>query len=228
MSATEIELEPQVPPSRRHRHQPTSPCTEPAGEAVADEVAGDSSPTPPATEPGSPAASTESGAQPGIAPTKPRRRALRATAVGFPWEVSPLTQFPMVELLAEIDRRHARARVLLAERKRILAQMATLEAEMEIVGPKECAEAAAHSQEPRPRRQRARNSVSLADALALAVEVRATVSPAEAAQLVLSNGYQSAAKNFGMVVANALGKDTRFKRVGRGRYERVAEQGAPV
>ena len=131
----------------------------------------------------------------------------------------------MAELLAEIDRRHARAKVLLAERKRILAQMATLEAELRIVVPNfPSAEPAGQVARggPPPRRQRARNSISLADALALAVEVRATVSPAEAAQLVLSNGYQSMAKNFGMVVANALGKDQRFKRVARGRYERVA------
>jgi len=131
----------------------------------------------------------------------------------------------MGELLAEIDRRHARAEALLAERDRILAQMTTIEAEMGIVGPKALAPAPAGQPalaEPRPRRQPAKNSVSLADALALAVEVRATVSPAEAAQLVQSNGYQSTAKNFGMVVANALSKDARFKRIGRGRYERVA------
>jgi len=55
----------------------------------------------------------------------------------------------------------------------------------------------------------------------MAVEPRATVTPAEAAQLVRSNGYQSTAKNFGMVVANALAKDARFARRGRGHYERV-------
>ena len=184
----------------------------------------------PATpEPPPPAANADQAVQPGLAPTKPRRRALRATAVGFPWEVSPLAQFPMVELLAEIDRRPARARVLLAERKRILAQMATLEAELRIIRPNECGAAPTGEPalaEPRPRRQPARNSISLADALALAVEVRATVSPAEAAQLVLSNGYQSTAKNFGMVVANALAKDERFRRVGRGRYERVTSPGS--
>jgi hypothetical protein len=149
------------------------------------------------------------------------RRARPPKAGGFPWEVSPLAQFPMAELLAEIDRRHARARMLIAERQRILAQMAALEAEMGMVQPAGASAAPTRRPAPAEPRQRARNSVSLADALALAIEVRATVSPAEAAQLVLSNGYQSTAKNFGVVVANALAKDQRFKRVERGRHERV-------
>ncbi|HZL98690.1 MAG TPA: hypothetical protein VFD43_00430 [Planctomycetota bacterium] len=129
----------------------------------------------------------------------------------------------MAELLDEIDRRHARAKVLIAERRRILARMAALEAEMGIVAPADRSAAPAFrpALEGSPRRQRARNSTSLADALAQAVEPRATISPAEAAQLVLSNGYRSTAKTFGMVVANALAKDQRFRRVGRGRYERV-------
>ena len=106
-----------------------------------------------------------------------------------------------------------------------MAKMAVLEAEMGIVGPTDGSLAAAPlpTVVERPRRQRAKNSVSLADALAMAIEPRATVSPAEAAQLVLSNGYQSTAKNFGMVVANALAKDARFARRSRGLYERVAE-----
>jgi hypothetical protein len=56
----------------------------------------------------------------------------------------------------------------------------------------------------------------------MAVEVRATITPTEAAQLVLANGYRSTSKNFGMMVANALAKDARFRRVSRGIYERVS------
>jgi len=63
-------------------------------------------------------------AEPAVTRATPGRRAPRAKAVGFPWEVSPLAQFPMAELLAEVDPRHARARALLAEGERILAQMA--------------------------------------------------------------------------------------------------------
>jgi len=138
-------------------------------------------------------------------------------------EAWPLAKFPMDELLDEIDRRHARARVLTAERGRILPQMAELDAEMGIAVRPDRAAVPADGPlpAPSPRRPRAKNSVSLADALALAVEVRATVSPADAAQLALSNGYQSTAKNFGMVVANALAKDARFARRSRGQYERI-------
>lgn len=158
------------------------------------------------------------------APT-PRQRAPRSPRAtsGFPWEASPLAKFPMAELLAEIDARHARAEQLRAEAERVTAEMTAIEGELAAMGveveagpaPRVQREAAA------PRQPRPRNTVSLADALALAVEVRAVVSPTEAAQLVQSNGYQSTAQNFGMVVANALSKDSRFKRVNRGRYERV-------
>jgi hypothetical protein len=70
-------------------------------------------------------------------------------------------------------------------------------------------------------RQRARNAVSLADALAQCMEVRAVVTPAEAADMVLKNGYTSTSKNLGMMVSNALARDPRFRRVSRGQYERI-------
>ncbi|HTE04921.1 MAG TPA: hypothetical protein VK824_01910 [Planctomycetota bacterium] len=75
--------------------------------------------------------------------------------------------------------------------------------------------------EPRQKRARAKNAVSLADALAQCMEVRAVVTPAEAAEMVLRNGYTSTSKNLGMMVSNALARDTRFKRVSRGQYERI-------
>jgi hypothetical protein len=75
---------------------------------------------------------------------------------------------------------------------------------------------------PRPKRTRARNAVSLADALAQSMEIRAVVTPAEAAEMVLRNGYTSTSKNLGMMVSNALARDPRFHRVSRGQYERIA------
>ena len=53
------------------------------------------------------------------------------------------------------------------------------------------------------------------------MDVRAVVSPKEAGALVLSNGYNTTSKTFNMMVSNALATDTRFKRIGRGQYERV-------
>ncbi len=70
-------------------------------------------------------------------------------------------------------------------------------------------------------RRRAKNDMSLAEAIVQAVEKGAVVSPKEASALVKANGYKSSSPNFGMMVANSLAKDKRFKRKGRGEYERV-------
>ncbi len=70
-------------------------------------------------------------------------------------------------------------------------------------------------------RRRAKNDMSLAEAIVQAVEKGAVVSPKEASALVKANGYKSSSPNFGMMVANSLAKDARFKRKGRGEYERV-------
>ena len=67
-----------------------------------------------------------------------------------------------------------------------------------------------------------RNKQSLGDALASAIKTGTVVSPAEASKRVRANGYKSTAKNFGVVVAIRLANDKRFRRKGRGQYERVA------
>ncbi len=59
------------------------------------------------------------------------------------------------------------------------------------------------------------------DAIVAAMEVGAVVSPKEAAELVLTNGFQTTSKNFNMMVSNALAKDKRSKRQGPGQYERI-------
>lgn len=161
-------------------------------------------------------------------PARPKRPRRPATPSGFPWERSPLAQFSMAELLAEIDARREQAARLERERDRILQEMATIETELAAMGiavgegaqpAAQRAPAAATS--AAPRRPRARNSVTLADAIAMAVEPGATVSPFEAMQLVLSNGFVTHSKSFNVQVTNALSKDPRFRRTGRGQYERV-------
>ena len=175
----------------------------------------------PAVEPPVPAPT-----EPSPARTKRQRRP--AATSGFPWERSPLAQFSMAELLAEIDARRAQAARLERERESILEQMAAIEAELAAMGiavggAQPAAQLApVATAPPAPRRPRARNSVTLADAIALAVEPGATVSPAEAMQLVLSNGFVTNSKSFNVQVTNALSKDPRFRRTGRGQYERIA------
>jgi hypothetical protein len=229
MSDTQVETEPETTPSKppraRRRVQPApqpSDAETPAPEGHAVEA----EPEPPvaaapADEPAPAAAES--------APDRPARRTHRASsASGFPWERSPLAEFTVAELLGEVEARRSRAARLGAERDRIVAEMARIEAELAAMGASVDGSAAPSLSLPRnaPRRPRARNSVSLADAIAMAVEPRAVVSPAEAVRLVLANGYVTTAGRFSMIVANALSKDGRFKRIGRGQYERIHEAGA--
>jgi hypothetical protein len=137
----------------------------------------------------------------------------------------PLESLTTEQLTRELKRRQSLLGQLTARRGRLLRQLKDLDDRIaqlggsvqEVRGVTAPGRAAGGG----PKRSRARNPVSLPDAIAMAVEVRATITPTEAAQLVLRNGYRSTSKNFGMMVANALAKDPRFRRVSRGVYERV-------
>ncbi len=160
-------------------------------------------------------------------PPAPTRRARREPAptpsVGFPWEVSPLASVPMADLLAEVDRRRRRAAAIVRKCERLRDEIARIDGElagMREEGPAEEAGPGPRAAE-RLRVLRAENAVTLSDAIAMAVEVRASVTPAEAAKLVLANGYRTASKTFGVAVATTLAKHPGFKRLGRGRYQNV-------
>jgi hypothetical protein len=139
----------------------------------------------------------------------------------------PLEALTTGQLTRELKRRQSLLRQLVSRRDRILRQLKELERQIaehggfQEAGPGDSQRGKAPDAS-RPRRTRARNAVSLPDAIAMAVEVRATITPTEAAPLVLANGYRSTSKNFGMMVAKALAKDARFRRVSRGIYERVS------
>jgi len=181
----------------------------------------------PAEEPR--AEATETAQAPAVA--RPRRR---------PTEVHSISQLTTDEIVAELDRRERRTRQLLSRQETLRTELAGLEQQLADIGDSlpelEAAARAlpagrapragdAEPAAPRPRRRsgpRARNALSLADAIAAAVEVRAQITPAEAAELVRSNGYVTNASKFTMTVANALAKDTRFRRLARGIYERIA------
>jgi hypothetical protein len=66
--------------------------------------------------------------------------------------------------------------------------------------------------------KRAKNELSLVEAIVKGVRAGSTVSPADAGAAARKVGYKSSSPNFGMMVANALAKDSRFKRIGRGQY----------
>jgi len=136
------------------------------------------------------------------------------------------------DLQAELLRREKTVRDLANRRDKLARELAELDRELAELGaptaptPRRRAAAegdalSADGSALRVPRARARNAVSLADALAQCMEIRAVVTPAEAAEMVIKNGYTSTSKNLGMMVSNALARDPRFKRVSRGQYERV-------
>jgi hypothetical protein len=137
----------------------------------------------------------------------------------------PLESLTTEQLTRELKRRQSLLGQLTARRGRLVRQLKELDERIaELGGSVQEDRGATPRGRPasaRPKRTRARNAVSLPDAIAMAVEVRATITPTEAAHLVLRNGYRSTSKNFGMMVANALAKDPRFRRVSRGVYERM-------
>jgi len=124
------------------------------------------------------------------------------------------------ELQAELSRRQKSARSLTARRERIQNELRAIENELALLGGARRPLAAPVA--PVPRGPRARNKQSLADALASAVSIGSVVSPAEVAERVRQAGYASGARTFGMMVATALAKDRRWKRLSRGQYERIA------
>ncbi|GJM20318.1 MAG: hypothetical protein DHS20C15_02330 [Planctomycetota bacterium] len=132
-----------------------------------------------------------------------------------------LNNISTAELNAEIARREKARPKLEARRKALLAELDEIDAELGGSAPRR----SGNKPGPKPGstgRRRAKNEISLGDALAQAMEVRAVVSPSEAADYVKKNGYKTTSKNFNMMVSNALAKDPRFKRLSRGQYERIA------
>lgn len=133
-----------------------------------------------------------------------------------------LKKIDTAELQRELSRRSRNAEKLMAKRNRLAAELAEIDAELKALGQTPAPVRSTGRRGGATGRTRAKNDMPLADAIAAAMEVRAEVTPKEAAELVKSNGYQTTSKNFGMMVSNALAKDKRFKRISRGLYQRIA------
>jgi hypothetical protein len=133
-------------------------------------------------------------------------------------------------LRRELERRRRGVESLLARRDALRAEIAELDAQIRELSDEQprAARGRGRGQGHGDRRSarlalpRPKNAMSLPDAIAVEVEVGDSITPAEAAKRVLASGYQTTAKTFTMVVANALSKDKRFKRLGRGKYERAS------
>ena len=131
-----------------------------------------------------------------------------------------LATLSTAELQAELARRAKSGSKLQAKRDKLAQELAALDAELSGLG----ITTGSAPKRGRPKgsgRTRSKNSISLPDAVAAAMDVGAEASPAEMATLVQKNGYQTTAAKFGMMVSNAMAKDERFKRLGRGLYKRV-------
>ena len=127
------------------------------------------------------------------------------------------------EIHRELDRRQRALDALVAKRAKLIAELADLDAQIrELQGEDRPVQRAETRHRPATLAlPRLKNSLSLPDAIALEAEVGEVVTPAESAKRVLTSGYQSNAVRFETVVASAMSKHDGFRRVGRGRYERV-------
>jgi hypothetical protein len=142
------------------------------------------------------------------------------------------------ELRRELERRQKAAGRIAARRDKLARKLAQLDAELADLGGSPSARRGRKpgrkpgrrpGRKPGRRpgatagsRKRPRNALTLPDAIAAAMDKGAVISPAEAAGLVKTNGYKTTSKTFNISVSQALTKDKRFKRVGRGQYEKVS------
>lgn len=130
-------------------------------------------------------------------------------------------------LRRELDRRQKGLQALIAKRAHLAQELAALDAQLAVLQGTDRASRATRTPPggrggpARLALPRQKNSISLPDAVALEAEVGQIVTPPEIARRVLASGYQTQSKTFTAMITNVLSKDARFRRVGRGRYERV-------
>ena len=120
---------------------------------------------------------------------------------------SSLSAIPVTTLQAEIRRRQRSVTPLTRRREKLLAKLATLDAQIRELG----------GNVPGGR-VRPQNSTNLAEGLAAVLKGK-TMGVSEAADAVLKAGYQTNAANFRTIVNQTLIKNrSMFKKVGRGQY----------
>jgi hypothetical protein len=136
----------------------------------------------------------------------------RNTRIRTDMAKSDLTDMSITQLQSEIKRREKFTRSLQRRREKLLQQLAEVEAEIATHG--------ALSGGGRGGR-RPRNESNLPEAL-VGVLSGKTMSVTEAAEAVQKAGYITTSPNFRTIVNQALIRDKRFKRVGRGQYTAAA------
>ncbi|MDX2116285.1 MAG: hypothetical protein SFZ24_11800 [Planctomycetota bacterium] len=129
---------------------------------------------------------------------------------------SSLDTLSIADLQRELRRRERTAgravQKLERKRARLVDQLSEIDAQIAQLGGGRRGRSADGGGRLRPR-----NDSNLVEALAK-VLASATMSVTEVAEAVQRAGYQTTSPNFRTIVNQALIKDKRFKRVGRGKY----------
>lgn len=136
----------------------------------------------------------------------------------------------MQQLIAELRRRERDLGKLQSRRDKLASELDSLDNEIAEIAAVVGGSATSGPRRGRPRgrpargvtasgapRRRPQNSQTLEDALAGALKGR-TMGVSEAADAVLSGGYQTSAENFRTIVNQTLIRSDRFKKVARGQY----------
>jgi hypothetical protein len=122
---------------------------------------------------------------------------------------SHLSSIPEALLRAEIARRQRASSQLINKRKKLLAKLADLDAQIRAAG---AAVSGAGG------RVRPRNETNLTDAMRAVLKGK-TMGVSEVAEAVVTAGYRTNAANFRVIVNQTLLKNKSiFKKLGRGRY----------
>jgi hypothetical protein len=128
-----------------------------------------------------------------------------------------LEKVTVEELKKEIARRQRGLAKLVAKRDALNCQIAELEGLGIAAKP-----AAKRGRRPGRKRGRKRGRAprpgSLINLLVQALDAKGKLTVAQAVEAVLASGYKSKSKSFKLIVNQALAKNRRFKRVGKGVY----------
>jgi hypothetical protein len=141
-------------------------------------------------------------------------------------ELSSLTT---AELRAELARRQQDLAALRRERDVLVQQLAALDRRIQAIarpggdgaGPSTNGAAGADLL-PVPHRWEAFDTLALPEAIARLMAIGDVTSPQEATDQLLAKGYGTRTKSLRTRVTQVLASESRFQRVARGRYERLA------
>lgn len=120
-------------------------------------------------------------------------------------------------MLAEIKRRNRMIAKLNRKHASLSAQLRDIEAEIKLQGG-ELKGGVNVASKRRLGGKRPHNTMNLADAIVAILNAETPMSAAEVEQAVTKSGYKSTAANFRTIIFQALARDKRIKRVGRGSY----------